>query len=75
MSKKKSDNEKYIEIIRQNQAKEAYAKFLDEENRPRDANSAHLFALKKIGGGFEYLGMNERQLIILLAGKLPYMYD
>jgi hypothetical protein len=75
MAKKKSINENYWDMMNMKQIREEYAAYLKEEERHPGPDSAQLFAIKKIAGGHDYHGLNERDLILLLAGKLPYMYD
>jgi len=75
MPKKNSTNEKYWDMRKKNQIKEEYEAYLQEEERRSGPDSAQLFAIKKIAGGNDYHGLKERDLILLLAGDLPYMYD
>jgi hypothetical protein len=75
MPAKETPNQKYWDVLKQKQIRDEYAHFLTEEGRENDPHSAQLFAMKKIAGGFDYMGMRERDLILLLAGRLPYMYD
>lgn len=56
--------------------KEEYEDFLKKEGKENTPDNAHLFAIKKISSGaHDYFGFTERELIKLLAGKLPFMYD
>ena len=75
MAKKRTPNEAHWDMEKQRQVKEEYARWRAEEGRENDSDTAQLFAVKKIAGGFDYMGFKERDLIILLAGRLPYMYD
>ena len=75
MAAKRTHNEKYWGMMKHQQIKKEYAQYLTEEGRRNDPHAAQLFAMKKIAGGFDYMGMNERDLILVLAGRLPYMYD
>jgi len=75
MAKKKTPNELYWDMKKKEQIREQYNRYLKEEGRENDPHSAHLFAMRKIGGGHDYMGMKERDLILFLAGELPYMYD
>lgn len=73
MAKKMSANDLYWKAQIETQIKEDYAEFLSREGIDRGPNSAHLFALRKRAEGF--CEMSERDLILLVAGSLPYMYD
>ena len=75
MSKRKSPNELYMSMMKKNQIREEYNHFLAESGNENNSNSAHIFAMQKIAGGHDYQGMTERELILFLAGELPYMYD
>jgi hypothetical protein len=57
------------------QLREEYAAFLAHEGKESTPDAACLFAIGKLSGNHEYLGLTERQLIIELAGALPYFYD
>ncbi len=74
MTKRKSPNDLYWKSKKENQIREKYASFLKDEGKDNNPDNAQLFAIKKIAGGHDYMGMNERELI-LLFGDLPYMYD
>lgn len=73
--KKKTPNDLYWEMKNKDQIREQYDSFLKDEKLENNSHSAHLFALRKIGGGYDYMGLKERDLILLLAGELPEMYD
>jgi hypothetical protein len=75
MATKRTHNEAYWDMLAEKQVKEEYARWLAEKGRANDPHTAQLFAMEKIAGGFDYMGIKERDLIILLAGRLPYMYD
>ncbi len=75
MGKKKSVNDLYWESKKEDQIRREYEKYLAREKRESDPDVASYFAAEKIAGGHEYRGYSERDLIILLAGKLPYMWD
>ncbi len=75
MSKKMSPNDLYWKAQVESQIKNEYKNFLEEENLKNTPDSAHLFAMRKISGNYDYHGKKERELILLLAGNLPYMYD
>lgn len=75
MAKKNSITEKYWDMKKKGQIKEEYETYLQEEEQLPGPDSAQLFAIKKIAGGYDYHGLKERDLILLLAGELPYMYD
>lgn len=72
---KKAPNELHWDMMKKNQIRDEYNQYLTEEGRENNSHSAHLFALTKIGGGHEYMGLKERDLILFLAGELPNMYD
>jgi len=57
------------------QIKKEYEEFIHQENLERNPNSAMVFAMLKIQNSFTYLGRSERQIILLLEGSLPHMYD
>jgi hypothetical protein len=75
MTKRKSPNELYWESRKNQQIREQYEEFLQKGSHNRSLHSAHLFAMRVLGGSSRYLGYSERELILLLAGELPYMYD
>ena len=73
MAKKKTPNELYWQHIIEQQIKDEYANFLKVEGLENNPDSGHLFALRKAKEG--YREKTERELILLVAGDLPYMYD
>ena len=73
MAKNKSPNDLFWQAKVQNLIKDEYTQFLQQEGLERNPDSAHLFALRKQKNG--YREMSERDLILLVAGDLPYMYD
>lgn len=75
MPKKKSANELYWDMMYKKQLKEQYEAFLESEKMEPSPHSAHIFAMRKISGSYKYLGFKEREIILILAGELPYMYD
>jgi hypothetical protein len=75
MTRKKSFADKYWDWMKQKQIREEYETYLREEDQQPGPDSAHLFAIKMISGGHDYHGLDERDLICLLSGELPYMYD
>lgn len=75
MSKKNAPNQLYWEAQIKAQIREEYEQYLRGDGRENTPDNAHLFAIKVIAGGHDYKGMKERDLILFLAGKLPYMYD
>jgi hypothetical protein len=75
MTSKKSHNDLYWDAKKKSQIKDEYKSYLDRSGEQPNPDNAQAFAAIKIDGGFDYLGMSERDLILLLAGKLPYMYD
>ena len=72
---RKTANQLYWDAKKMAQINSEYQEFLTQESRENTSESAQLFASKVIGTGFDYLGFKERDLILKLAGKLPYMYD
>lgn len=72
MGKKDEINKKYWKEIIESQLREEYNEYLTREGKERGPDSAHLFA-REISG--RYAKYSERQIILLLVGKLPYMYD
>ena len=75
MARKKTPDELYWQFREKEQAREEYERFLKAEGKENTPHNAHVFAIKMIGCGHDYMGMKERDLILFLAGELPYMYD
>jgi hypothetical protein len=75
MAKKQTPNDLFWDMKKKEQIREQYNSYLKDEKIETGPHSAHLFALRKIGGGYDYMGFKERDLILLLAGELPEMYD
>ena len=75
MATKKSHNDLYWDAKNKSKIKDEYKSYLERIGESSNPDNAQAFAITKIDGGFDYLGMKERDLILLLAGKLPYMYD
>ena len=50
-----------------------YHEFLIQTNSVNNSDSAHVFVLRLNHN--DRNGMSERDLILMLAGDLPYMYD
>jgi len=73
MKRKLSNTEKYWRWKKVEQLREEYEAFLKEKGMKKSPHSAQVFAMHKHSGGYE--GLTERQIIIELAGELPYMYD
>lgn len=73
MSDQGKQNELYWKAMRERQIKDDYAAFLDERSLPRGSDSAWQFAILRSTEGARE--MKERDLILLLVGELPYMYD
>lgn len=73
MRKKKTPNDLHWGAIADQQIRDEYAAYLRAEGCEKCPLSAQLFAMGKINNG--YREKSERELIILLAGELPYMYD
>lgn len=64
-----------VQLTKEAIIRREYAEFCAEERRDRSPDTANIFAARKIGGGRDYLGYTEKQMILLLEGKLPFMYD
>lgn len=75
MSKKMAPDEMAWKAKKDAQIIAEYEGYLESESAESSPENAHLFALKKIQGGFDYMGYKERDLIIMLAGSLPVDYD
>ncbi len=75
MAKKMSPTELYWNAQIEIQIKGEYKEYLEEENLENNPDSAQIFAIRKIDGNYKYHGKSERELILLLTGDLPYMYD
>jgi hypothetical protein len=75
MVKRTSDNEKYWRMKSIEQLRADYALFLSSEDKENTPHNAHIFAIQKLSGSREYMGLSEREIIITLAGSLPDMYD
>ena len=73
MAKKKGPNDLYWEAMAHTQIKNEYVQFLQQEGLERNPDSAQRFAIRKHRDG--YRGMSERDLILLVVGNLPEMYD
>lgn len=73
MAKKKSPNDLYWSAVAKSSLRDEYEKFLRSEGHEPSPDSAMWFAMRKRNEG--YVLMSEREIILLLAGKLPYMYD
>ena len=73
---KQSDLDRQYWIAKEKQiVRDEYNLYLEEQGKESTPDAAALFAEIKIRGGYEYHGMKERELILFLAGSLPYMYD
>jgi len=75
MGMTKSANDLHWENKGIDQIRLEYEKYLSEEGLENNPDSASYFAAREISGGYSYRGYSERDLIILLAGKLPPMWD
>lgn len=71
--KKKSHSNLYWDMVTNQKLRAEYDAFLKREQLAASPDNAHIFAMRKINDG--YRDMKERDLILLLAGDLPYMYD
>jgi len=75
MAREKTPNQLYWEAQIKKQIREEYEQYLADGEKENTPHNAHLFAMTVIAGGHDYKGMKERDLILFLAGTLPYMYD
>ena len=66
-------NEQYWQVMADRQIEQEFARYLRAEGLALSPDSAQTFAMRKIAGG--YRGKSERELILLLAGQLPFAYD
>lgn len=73
MNDQRKQNDLYWKAMRNRQIENEYEDFLREQGLQRGSDSAYHFAIAKQADGFRE--MKERDLILLLAGELPYMYD
>jgi hypothetical protein len=75
MGKKANEpNILYRKMLIENEIKQEYKEFLDEEGVEGAPHYARVFALRKIGSSNSYKGYDARQLILLLEKELPYMW-
>ncbi|HRD71392.1 MAG TPA: hypothetical protein PK657_14770 [Legionella sp.] len=75
MGKKDVVNDNYWKFQVESQLKNDYSEFLKKENMEPSPHAAQCFAMRKLSGGVEYQGYKERDIILLLEGKLPFLYD
>lgn len=75
MAKKKSPNDLYWDAKKKEQVRAQYNRYLKDEKLENNSHSAHLFALKMISTGYDYMDFKERDLILFLSGELPEMYE
>ncbi len=68
-----NQNELYWKAIADNQIKDEFNDFLRDQNMECGPESAQIFAMKRIAAGNR--DRTERELILLLAGELPFAYD
>jgi hypothetical protein len=73
MVKNKAPHTLYWQALADQQIRNEYEAYLRTEGCEKNAHSAQLFATRKIHNG--YREKSERDLILLLVGELPYMYD
>jgi hypothetical protein len=73
MAKKKTPNELYWEMMAKKQIRDEYNQFLQQQGQEGSPHLADVFAMKKYEEG--YRDMTKRELILFLAGELPFMYD
>jgi hypothetical protein len=75
MGKKNIVNDNYWKFKVESQLKNDYSEYLKNENMAPSPHAAHCFAMRKLSGATEYQGYKERDIILLLEGELPFMYD
>lgn len=73
MAKKQSPHELYWKNKADEIVKNEYAAFLRQEGLENTPDSGQIFAMRKAKDG--YRERSEREIILLVAGALPYMYD
>jgi len=61
--------------MKRKQLRDEYEEFLKSKRMESSPHSAHVFAIQKLSGSHKYLGLSEQEIILHLAGELPYMYD
>ena len=73
MTKKKSEIEIGRDIAIERQLKLEYEEWLKDVGKERSPHNAHEFAMEKlkINGGYDYMGKNDREIILLLENELP----
>ncbi len=65
-----------IKSQNEQQIRTEYDKYLKDNGEKPSLEQADLFAIAKTRAGREkYLEFTEREIILLLAGELPFMYD
>ena len=74
MAKKPDPEKLYWHAKRKSALQDEYSAYLTEEKLERGPDSAHMFAIKARMQS-AVAGMSERQIILALVDKLPYMYD
>lgn len=70
-----NSNAQYWNMVARQAVQEAYNVFLLENNYTSSPHHAHIFAMRYLQDSANTSGMNEREMIIFLAGTLPEMYD
>ncbi|EGR2191046.1 hypothetical protein DZF87_24205 [Vibrio parahaemolyticus] len=68
-------NTLYWNSIARSSIQDAYNNFLQQENVESSPHYAHIFAMRYLREHQNTAGMSEREIVILLAGSLPEMYD
>ena len=73
MAKQKSEIEIGRDIAIERQLKIEYEEWLKDVGKERSPVNAHAFAMEKlkISGGYDYLGKNDREIILMLENELP----
>lgn len=75
MARKKTPDQLYEEAQIKREIREEYGQWLRARAKENTPHNAHVFVEEVSAGGDEYKGMKKRDLILFLAGSLPYMYD
>ena len=75
MPKSKSANDLAWQAKKRYGIKQEYAEYRSSKGLDNDSTTASAFAISKIAGGVKYMGMTEREIVLLLVGSLPDNFD
>lgn len=73
MARRPDHNQLYWAAQERQTLRQAFERFLNDENREGDPDSAHLFAIRWRNAG--NLQLSERDIILQLVGTLPPFFD